>query len=243
MSRKPTNLSMSYRRIVLKLSGEALKPTPNLGIDQAKLDHYAAEIAAAHQAGIEIAVVMGGGNFWRGTQAADTKIHPTEAHGMGMLATVMNSLALRDALRQRGLPTLLMSHLPTPTLCTSYDPIQALGALQARKIVLLGGGLGTAFFSTDTAAVTSALSLQADVLLKGTQVEGVYAADPRQTTPCEHYQELPLAEAYRKELRVMDMTALTLAHEHRLPIIVYNAQPKGYLVRILEGEKIGTRLY
>lgn len=233
---------MTYKRIVLKLSGEALAPAQSLGISQHHLTHYADEITAAHQLGVELALVVGGGNFWRGKEADTLGISPTEAHYMGMLATMINSLALRDLLRQRGIPTLLMSRLPMPSVCASYNPIQAKEALATQKIVLLGGGLGSAFFSTDTAAITNALALDADVLLKGTKVEGVYPKDPAQHPESSPYAHISLSEVYEKKLKVMDITAIALADENNFPVIVYHAGQKGYLKRILQGEKLGTQL-
>lgn len=233
---------MQYQRIVLKLSGEALAPTQNLRIAHDHLTHYVNEITEAYQTGVELVLVLGGGNLWRGREAHTLGIQPTEAHYMGMLATMINSLALRDVLGQRGIPTLLMSRLPMPTVCPSYSPIKATEALEEKKIVILGGGLGNAFFSTDTAAITSALSLRADVLLKGTKVEGVYPQDPTKHPESTPYTDIALSEGYKQKLHVMDMTAITLADENNFPVVVYNARKSGYLARIIQGEKLGTRL-
>lgn len=233
---------MHYQRILLKLSGEALAPDKSSGFMKEKLTHYTDEIVQAYQTGVEIAIVIGGGNLWRGNQAASLGINPTEAHYMGMLATMINSLALRDALQQKNVPVTLMSHLPMPTISAAYNPTQAISSLTQKHIVIIGGGLGNPYFSTDTAAVATALSLQANILLKGTKVEGVYPQDPTLNPTSKPYTQLPLKDIYTKKLHVMDMTAAALAQENNLPITVYNAYKKGYLKRLLQGEKLGTQL-
>ncbi|MEM7361694.1 MAG: uridine monophosphate kinase [Bacteroidota bacterium] len=233
---------MNYRSIVLKLSGEALAPTDRLGIDQEKLAHYTQELSDAYQTGVQLILVVGGGNLWRGKDAGTLGITTTEGHHMGMLATMINSLALRDALRQSGLPVTLFSRLPMPTLCPAYQVKEALQAVEERHIVMVGGGLGVAHFSTDTAAIATALDLRADICLKGTRVDGVYPKDPALHPEGVPYEQVSLATVWEQKLRVMDMTAISLAQDNELPIIVYNAQKKGTLKKVLEGGREGTLL-
>lgn len=233
---------MHYARILLKLSGEALGSDKATAFNKERLAHYTHEILQAYRKGVEIAIVIGGGNLWRGKEAASLGIGPTEAHYMGMLATMMNGLALRDALQGQKVPVTLMSSLAMPTLCPSYNPGQAISALSQKRIVIIGGGLGTPYFSTDTAAVSCALSLQVNLLLKATKVDGVYAQDPALNPKAKRYRQLPLKDVYTKNLQVMDMTAVTLARMYKLPITVYNACKKGYLTRLLAGERLGTQL-
>lgn len=233
---------MTYQRIVLKLSGEALAHSPQLGIKADKLALYTKEIVEAYETKTQIIIIIGGGNLWRGKNADALAIKPTEAHIMGMLATLINSLALREALQQQQIPVTLLSRLPVPTVCPAYQPNHALQALAQNNVVIVGGGLGNAFFSTDTAAITTALDLEADICLKGTKVDGVFPTDPILNPESKPYDEITLATAYEKKLHVMDMTAFSLAQENKMPIIIYNAQQEGSLKRILYGEKIGTLL-
>ena len=231
---------MSYQRILVKLSGEALAAPAPYGISQKGLSHYTQEIKNAHQAGVEIAIVIGGGNLWRGKQASSLGIDDTQAHYMGMLATLMNGIALRSSLSMAGVPTTLLSKLPMGTVCESYHPAQAIHYLTQKKVVIVAGGLGIAHFSTDTAAAAAALALKADLLLKGTKVDGIYPSDPVDTVGAKPYKKLSYKDIYEKKLQVMDMTAITLAQEHHLPIIVYNARIPGHLRRIIQGETLGT---
>ena len=185
---------------------------------------------------------MGGGNLWRGKEAATLEITTTQAHHMGMLATMINSLALRDALGQRKVPVTLFSRLPTPTLCPVYRVKEALQAVKDRHLVIIAGGLGAAHFSTDTAAMAAALDLQADVCIKGTKVDGVYPKDPVLHPESVPYKEISLAAVWEQKLRVMDMTAISLAQEHKLSVVVYNSQKQGALKRVVEGAQVGSLL-
>ncbi len=231
---------MSYKRVLVKLSGEALAAPAPYGISQQGLSHYTQEIEKVHQAGVEIAIVIGGGNLWRGKQASSLGIDQTQAHYMGMLATLMNGIALRSSLSQAGISTVLLSKLPMGTVCETYHPAQAIHYLTQKKVVIIAGGLGIAHFSTDTAAAAAALALKADLLLKGSTVDGIYPTDPVGTSGIKPYKKLSYQEIYEKKLHVMDMTSITLAQEHHLPIIVYKARTPGHLSRIIQGEALGT---
>lgn len=230
-----------YRRILLKLSGEALRAADPLApIGKEQLAHYIAELRSAYKEGVEVAVVIGGGNFWRGRQASLLAIEGDEKDYMGMMGTFINVLALRAQLRVEGIPTTLMSPLSMPALFQPYDSQQAICALQEKKIVLLGGGLGVPGFSTDTAATTFAADLKADIVLKATKVEGVYAEDPMKNPQAKRYKELSFDEILEQRLEVIDREAVLRAQRAELPLIIYHGLKKGHLAAILKGEPVGT---
>ena len=219
-------MAKPWKRVVLKLSGEALMGSQTHGLDQQTLDRIATDIASAADAGYEIAVVVGGGNFFRGIQGADKGIDRARADSIGMLATVMNALALEHAVEKKGHPARALSAVPMPYVCQPYSRQAALNHLAKGRVVVLAGGTGNPFFTTDTGAVLRAAELSADAVLKATQVDGVYSADPKKDPNATRYERLTHGEAIEKNLAVMDATAFALARENAIPIIVFSiAEP------------------
>jgi len=231
---------MKYKRILLKLSGESLAGANQYGIDPAKLQEYADEIASVHAIGTEVAVVLGGGNIFRGFQGNNTGIDRVQGDYMGMLATVINSLGLKAMLNNIGVNATVMGGIAIDPLCEKISRERAIQYLSEGKVVIISGGTGNPFFTTDSAAALRAVEIKADVLLKGTRVDGVYSADPEKEPAAVKYDKLSFGEAIEKKLRIMDLTAFTLCHENRLPVIVYNANQSRNLIRIIRGEPIGT---
>jgi uridylate kinase len=215
-------MAKPWKRVVLKLSGEALMGSQTHGLDQHTLDRISADIAKAADAGFEIAVVVGGGNFFRGIQGADKGIDRARADSIGMLATVMNALALEHAVEKKGHPARALSAVPMPYVCQPYSRQAALNHLAKGRVVVLAGGTGNPFFTTDTGAVLRAAELSADAVLKATQVDGVYSADPKKDPTATRYERLTHGEAIAKNLAVMDATAFALARENAIPIIVFS---------------------
>ena len=234
---------MHYKKILLKLSGEALAGHQSFGIAPDLLTHYTKEISKAYRSGITIAIVIGGGNIWRGEKSKTLGIERVPADYMGMLATMINSLALHNALTQQGIPTRLMSQVPMQSICEAYSRAKALQYLQKNYIVIIGAGLGKPYFTTDTAASLSAIELGVDVLVKGTNVDGIYSADPKKNKQATRYTELNIEQVLQKKLQIMDMTALTLCTEQHLPIIVYNATKKDRLMQVLTKKELGTFIH
>jgi len=228
------------KRILLKLSGESLAGTKKLGIESDMLALFADEITSAVSNGAEIAVVLGGGNIFRGLAGSKNGVSRIQGDYMGMLATIINSLALQDALRQRGLKCEVLSSFEIAPLCKKMSSSLAIKLLEKKAVVIIAGGTGNPFFTTDSAAALRAIEIQADALLKGTRVDGIYTADPEKDPAAKKFDELTYAEAYEKQLKIMDMTAFTLCNENAMPLIVFNANVKGNLAAILEGKKIGT---
>ncbi len=214
-------MAKPWKRVVLKLSGEALMGSQTHGLDQQTLDRIATDIARSADAGFEIAVVVGGGNFFRGIQGADKGIDRARADSIGMLATVMNALALEHAVEKKGHPARALSAVPMPYVCQPYSRQAALNHLAKGRVVVLAGGTGNPFFTTDTGAVLRAAELSADAVLKATQVDGVYSADPKKDPTATRYERLTHGEAIAKNLAVMDATAFALAREKGIPIIVF----------------------
>lgn len=231
---------MKYKRILLKLSGEALMGKKGFGIDQDTIDAYCQEINHIHSLGVEVAVVIGGGNIFRGVQGERKGMDRAQADYMGMLATVMNAMALQDALERIGAKTRVMSALEIHKVCEPYIRRKAIRNLEKGRIVIFGGGTGNPFFTTDTAASLRAVEIEADVVLKGTRVDGVYTADPEKDPNAKLFQEITFADVLANRLNVMDMTAFTLCEENKLPIIVFNINKPGNLERIVLGEPVGT---
>jgi uridylate kinase len=234
---------MKYNRILLKLSGEALLGSGQYGIDPKRLSEYATEIKAASDLGTEIAIVIGGGNIFRGLQGVATGFDRVQGDYMGMLATVINSMALQSALNSIGIKTELLSGLPVEPIATAMSREKALHSLQQGNVVIIAGGTGNPFFTTDTASALRAVEIKADVILKGTRVDGVYTADPEKDPKATKYDSITFDEAYQKGLNIMDMTAFTLCRENNLPIIVFNMNEHGNLVKLLSDEKIGTLVH
>jgi uridylate kinase len=231
---------MKYKRILLKLSGESLMGDKNYGIDPAMLQQYTAEIRKIKEMGVEIAIVIGGGNIFRGVQAEKSGIDRVQGDYMGMLATLINAMALQSALEQGGMYTRLMSGIKIESVCEPFIRRRAIRHLEKGRIVIFGAGIGNPYFTTDSTASLRAIEVEADVVLKGTRVDGVYTADPEKDKTATKYQTISFQEVYEKNLNVMDMTAFTLCQENNLPIIVFDMNKVDNLVKLVIGEEIGT---
>jgi len=231
---------MAYKRILLKLSGEALMGDNQYGIDANRIEQYAKEIKQVQEQGVEIAIVIGGGNIYRGVDAERTGIDRVQGDHMGMLATVINAMALQSILEKNGMYTRLMSGIKMEQVCEPFIKRKAVRHLEKGRIVIFGAGIGNPYFTTDSTASLRAIEMQADVVLKGTRVDGVYTEDPEKNPDAIKYEELSFVEAYEKGLNIMDMTAFTLCQENNLPIIVFNMNKPGNLLSIIKGEKSGT---
>jgi uridylate kinase len=234
---------MKYKRILLKLSGEALMGDKQFGIDTDRLAQYAAEIKAAVALGTEVAVVIGGGNIFRGLQAEKSGMDRVQGDYMGMLATVINSMALQSALESTDVVTRLQSAIKMEAICEPFIRRRAVRHLEKGRVVIFGAGTGNPYFTTDTAASLRAIEIEADVILKGTRVDGIYTADPEKDPEAKRYAKISFMEVYERNLQVMDMTAITLCHENKLPIIVFDMNKKGNLQRIMHGEDVGTLVH
>src|SRR5690242_15982264 len=232
---------MKYKRILLKLSGEALQgPAKNTNIDPAVLEQYCAEISSVREKGVEIAIVIGGGNIFRGGQAETLGIDRVQGDYMGMLATVINGMALQSALERHGMYTRLMSGINMEQVCEPFIRRRAIRHLEKGRIVIFGAGIGNPYFTTDSTASLRAIETQSNVVLKGTRVDGVYTADPEKYPDAVRFEKLTFQEAYEKNLNIMDMTAFTLCMENKLPIIVFDMNKKGNLLKVAQGEEAGT---
>jgi uridylate kinase len=231
---------MKYKRILLKLSGEALMGEQKYGIDPEVLGRYTTEIKAIVEKGIELAIVIGGGNIYRGMQAESSGIDRVQGDYMGMLATVINSMALQSALENAGLYTRLMSGIKIEQVCEPFIRRRAVRHLEKGRIVIFGAGTGNPYFTTDSAASLRAIEINADAVLKGTRVDGIYTADPEKDPSATRFTSLTFKDVYEKKLNVMDMTAFTLCKENGLPIIVFDMNKPGNLMRIVEGQEVGT---
>lgn len=231
---------MKYKRILLKLSGEALMGEKQYGIDIDRVAQYAKDIKAVHDKGIEIALVIGGGNIYRGLSAEKSGMDRVQADYMGMLATVINSMALQDALEKVGCKTRLLTAIKMEQICEPFIRRRAVRHLEKGRIVIFGAGTGNPYFTTDTAASLRAIEINADVVLKGTRVDGIYSADPLKDPTAIRFEEITFKEVYKKELNVMDLTAITLCQENNLPIIVFDMNKPGNFMRITNGDPIGT---
>lgn len=231
---------MKYKRILLKLSGEALMGEKQHGIDSNKLDQYAKEIKRVHEQGLELAIVIGGGNIFRGVDGEKSGIDRVQGDYMGMLATVINAMALQSALEKHGMYTRLMSGLKMEQVCEPFIRRRAIRHLEKGRIVIFGAGIGNPYFTTDSTASLRAIEIESDVVLKGTRVDGVYTADPEKDPTATKYSQLTFQEAYEKGLSIMDMTAFTLCMENNLPIIVFDMNKPGNLHSIVEGAEVGT---
>jgi len=231
---------MKYSRILLKLSGEALMGEQNYGIDPARLANYCNEIKQVADQKTQVAIVIGGGNIFRGLQGATNGFDRVQGDYMGMLATVINSLALQAELEKQGLKAKLLSGLQVDPIAESTSGRKAIRYLEEGYIVIIAGGTGNPYFTTDTASALRGVEIKADVLLKGTRVDGVYSDDPEKVPSAEKYKSLSFEEAYEKQLKIMDMTAFTLCKENKLPILVFDMNKKGNLFRVVNGDDIGT---
>ena len=232
--------SAKYRRILLKISGEILAGEQGYGIEPAVLDNLADEIAAVVSLGVEVAIVIGGGNIFRGIAASATGMERASADYMGMLATVLNALALQNALERRGVSTRVQSAIEMRQLAEGYIRRRAIRHLEKKRVVIFAGGTGNPYFSTDTAAALRAMEIGAQVIMKGTKVDGIYEADPMTHPKAKMFGELAFLSILNKNLKVMDSTAITLCMDNNLPLIVFNLKESGNLKRVVQGDKIGT---
>ncbi len=233
---------MKYNRILLKLSGEALLGKNSYGIDNDRLVVYAEEIKEIHKQGVEIAIVIGGGNIFRGLSGSKDGIDRVQADYMGMLATVINGLALQNALESIDIPTRLQSAIKMESIAEPFIKRKATRHLEKGRVVIFASGTGNPYFTTDSAAVLRAIEINADVILKGTRVDGIYSEDPEKNEEAIKFDDISFEETIRKGLKIMDTTAFTLSKENKLPIIVFDINTKGNLTKIIMGEKIGTKV-
>ncbi|MGI9521771.1 MAG: UMP kinase [Hyphomicrobiaceae bacterium] len=231
-----TSRNLKYRRLLLKLSGEALMGSSGYGFDVSTARRLARDVGAGIEAGAEIAVVVGGGNIFRGLKGAADGMDRATADYMGMLATVMNALAFQNALEQSGVPARVLSAIPMPTVCESYVRPKALHHLQAGRVVVFAAGTGNPYFTTDTTAALRAIEMNCDVVAKATQVDGVYSADPKTDKDAHRYDKLDYAQVLARDLKVMDGAAIALARDNHLPVIVFSIKERGNIVKVLTGD-------
>ena len=231
---------MIYKRILLKLSGEALLGDRQYGIDPNRISQYAKDIKSVTENGVQVAIVIGGGNIFRGVSAASNGMDRVQADYMGMLATVINGLALQSALEEISTPTRLQTAIKIEAVAEAYIKRKAVRHLEKSRVVIFGGGTGNPFFTTDSAAVLRAIEINADVILKGTRVDGIYDSDPELNNNATMFHDISFDKVLDKNLQIMDSTAFTLSKENKLPIVVFNMNKKGNLKNVLEGKKIGT---
>ncbi|WP_281542288.1 UMP kinase [Maribacter aestuarii] len=231
---------MHYKRILLKLSGEALMGEKQYGIDPNRLNEYAEEIKAVVAKGIQVAIVIGGGNIFRGLSGAATGMDRVQGDHMGMLATVINGLALQSALEMQQVETRLQSAIKINEVAEPFIRRRAIRHLEKGRVVIFGGGTGNPYFTTDSAAVLRAIEIEADVILKGTRVDGIYTSDPEKNKDATKFDNISFQDVLNKGLKVMDTTAFTLSQENELPIVVFDMNKKGNLLKIVDGQTIGT---
>lgn len=231
---------MKYKRILLKLSGEALMGKRQYGIDPTRLSEYAEEIKQIIDSGVEVAIVIGGGNIFRGVAGASNGMDRVQADHMGMLATVINGLALQSALEDYEVPTRLQTAIKINEVAEPFIRRRALRHLEKGRVVIFGGGTGNPYFTTDSAAVLRAIEIEADVILKGTRVDGIYTSDPEKDSSAVKFDFISFDDVLQKGLKVMDTTAFTLSQENKLPIIVFDMNKKGNLLKVVRGENVGT---
>ncbi len=230
----------AYKRVLLKLSGESLMGDKEFGIDNIVVQQYCKEVKQAVDAGIEVAIVIGGGNIYRGLSAAENGIERVQGDYMGMLATVINGMAIQSGLEQIGVKTRLLSAIKMEQICEPFIRRRAIRHIEKGRVVIFGAGTGNPYFTTDTAAALRAVEIQADVILKGTRVDGIYTADPEKDKTATKYTAITYDEAIAKNLKVMDMTAFALCKENHLPIVVFDMNTPGNLQRVVMGETLGT---
>jgi uridylate kinase len=232
----------AYRRVLLKLSGEALMGEQQFGIDPDVLRRYAADVKAVHDLEVQIGIVIGGGNIFRGVSNSTSGIHKATGDYMGMLATMINALALQSALENAGLSTRLMSAIRMDVVAEPFIRRRAMRHLDKGRILIFGAGTGNPYFTTDTAASLRAVEIEADVIIKGTRVDGVYDSDPERNPSAFRFESISYLDVLKKDLKVMDMTAITLCRENKLPILVFNMNTPGNFKRLILGEPVGTRV-
>ena len=231
---------MKYKRILLKLSGESLMGENNYGIDTKKLIDFASQIKEINDLGVQVAIVIGGGNIFRGLKGADKGFDRVKGDYMGMLATVINGLALQSTLESLKQPTKLFTSIKMEPVAEAYSKPKAIDSLNKNNVIIFSGGTGNPYFTTDTASSLRAIEIEADVLLKGTRVDGVYSADPETDKSAVKFDEITFDEAYSKKLKVMDLTSFTMCKENNMSVLVFNMNTKGNLKKIILGENIGT---
>lgn len=234
------NNKLKFKRILLKLSGESLMGKKGFGIDHKVLEFFADEVKTVHDAGVQIGIVIGGGNIYRGLSAVDQGIDRVTGDQMGMLATLINSLALQNAIEKKGIYTRLMSAIIMEQIAEPYIRRRAIRHLEKGRVLIFGGGTGYPYFSTDTAASLRAVEIKADVIIKGTRVDGVFDSDPEKNPGAFKFQNISYIDILKKNLRVMDLTAVSLSQENNLPMVVFNMDIPGNLLRLVKGENIGT---
>ena len=232
-----------YKRVLLKLSGESLMGAQHYGIDPIRLDEYAAQIKAVVETGVQVAIVIGGGNIFRGMQGAAKGFDRVKGDQMGMLATVINSLALSSALEAKGQKAQVFTAIAMHPIGNHYSKWRAIEAMERGEVAILSGGTGNPFFTTDTGAALRGVEVEAEVMLKGTRVDGIYTADPEKAPTATKFSEITDDEGYTRGLKVMDLTATALCKENHLPIIVFDMDTVGNLGKVLSGEPIGTLVY
>jgi uridylate kinase len=233
-------MNPKYNRVLLKLSGEALMGNKSFGLDPQIIEQYAKEVKSAVDAGFEVAIVIGGGNIYRGMNEAETGIERAHGDYMGMLATVINAMALQAMLEKIGVFTRLQTAIKMEQIAEPYIRRKAMRHLEKQRVVIFGAGTGNPYFTTDTAGVLRAIEIKADVILKGTRVDGIYTADPEKNPTATKYKTISFSDAISKNLKVMDMTAFTLCQENNLPIVVFDMNTQGNLLKLLQGQDVGT---
>ena len=233
-------MSLKYTRVLLKLSGEALMGDKEFGIEQSMLEHYATEIEKVVSLGAQVANVIGGGNIFRGLSAHNSGVDRVQGDYMGMLATVINGLALQSTLENRSIKTRLLSAIPMDKIAEPYIRRRAIRHLEKGRVIILGAGTGNPFFSTDTAAALRATEIEADVIMKGTNVDGIYDADPNKVPDATKYDTISFSQVIADKLKVMDITAFTLCQENNVPIVVFDINKPNNFLRLMQGEQLGT---
>lgn len=231
---------MKYKRVLLKLSGEALIGEQSYGIDSKRLSQYANEIESIIKKGVEVAIVIGGGNIYRGAQSEGAGFDRVQGDYMGMLATIINGMALQSALEVKNIETRLLTAIRMEQIAEPYIRRKAIRHLKKGRVVIFGGGTGNPYFTTDTAGTLRAIEIESDVILKGTRVDGIYTADPEKDSAAKFYKTISFQQVFDKKLNIMDLTALTLCQENKLPIKVFNMNIKGNLEKVCQGSEVGT---
>jgi uridylate kinase len=231
-----------YKRVLLKLSGESLMGNRAYGIESRILNQYAEEIKSIQELDVQVGIVIGGGNIYRGVEESSDGIDKVTGDHMGMLATVINALALQNALERKGLKTRCLSAINMERIAEPFIRRRAIRHLEKGRVVIFAAGTGNPYFTTDTAAVLRAIEIEADVILKGTRVDGVYDSDPEKNSEAIHFPEISYADVLKKDLQIMDLTAITLSKQNRLPLIVFNMNTQGNLRRVVCGESVGSKV-
>jgi uridylate kinase len=235
-------VNLRYKRILLKLSGESLMGDRDYGIDPKIVKRYAEEIASVHSLGVQVGIVIGGGNIYRGIEGSSDGVDKVTGDHMGMLATVINALALQNAIEHQGLKTRCLSAINMERIAEPFIRRRAIRHLEKERVVIFAAGTGNPYFTTDTAAVLRAIEIEADVIIKGTRVDGVYDSDPEKNSAAIHLPEISYADVLKNDLRVMDLTAITLSKENKLPLVIFNMNIPGNLKRVVCGEAVGSKV-